>query len=500
MSNSTIRPKQLQSLKEKFEAFLQSVSLRSDKGERRRGSDGLIHAQLRFLADGSAEIVEPNRRGSYSSNDGKFLSLRWDDDQALEKLVFGLQRLCPNVSNPVIRETSISLMKKLFDEQVVGKNVDINERGELDAILGVLDVSNLEQELTEVVQWLRSQAVPQVVYVPVEGLKVSGSLTIGNVELHSRDPNNELDRLLESVKTQLGEGTAYYAHEALQKVSCHATVRVTGDDRFVRDYAVQRVTEALHILRLCIPSSMHHPSWARIAISSIILNRRSPTDNLENDPVGLHDSRPSGREKEVNQQSLLDVIGPAYDRSFATRPSWERNWQRERDMVNQSLARLSTCFQGGGEIAQRVKRAVTWYGKAVDAGSSDEQFVSLAIALESLLIGNEGQGPYVTTGSIGQTLGERVAFLLEDDFEGRHRKVKETRDLYALRGAIVHRGEAVTPEQLAAMEKLVKEVILTFVRHNFESWNKFQEWVARQKFERKVEPQPPESGNTSATS
>lgn len=60
---------------------------------------------------------------------------------------------------------------------------------------------------------------------------------------------------LESVKTQLGKGTAYYAHEALQKVSCYATVKMTGDDRFVRDYAVQRVTEALHILRLCIPSS-----------------------------------------------------------------------------------------------------------------------------------------------------------------------------------------------------------------------------------------------------
>lgn len=158
-------------------------------------------------------------------------------------------------------------------------------------------------------------------------------------------------------------------------------------------------------------------------------------------------------------------------------------------MIKQSVDRLLTCFQASGDIARRIQRAVTWYSKAVDADTPEEKFVNLAIALESLLIGDEGKGPYATTGSIKQNLGERVAFLLEDDFESRQRRFKETKELYDLRSAIVHRGKQVTKEDLARMDKLVKQVTLTFLTYEFKSWTIFQEWIARQKYEKKRLPQ-----------
>jgi len=118
----------------------------------------------------------------------------------------------------------------------------------------------------------------------------------------------------------------------------------------------------------------------------------------------------------------------------------------------------------------------------VDADSPEEKFVNLAIALESLLIGKEGKGPYATTGSINQRIGERVAFLLGDDFERRVNLEKTAKQLYSLRSAIVHSGESVTQENLAQMDNLVVQVVLAFLKHEFNTWSEFREWIARERY------------------
>jgi hypothetical protein len=143
---------------------------------------------------------------------------------------------------------------------------------------------------------------------------------------------------------------------------------------------------------------------------------------------------------------------------------------------------LISSFQRDNDIAKRLQRATTWYSKAVDADTPEEQFVALAIALESLLVGDEGKGLYAATGSINQKLSERTAFLLADDFESRRQQSSETKKLYGLRSAIVHRGESVRQKQLIQMDRLVKQSILAFLKRDFKNWNEFEEWIARQRF------------------
>lgn len=481
MRESEVRPEQLKSLETKFCAFLKDVSFRSHTGSRRNcGPDGLYHTTLRFQ-DGAVQFEEPNRYGPYFRRGSpKPLSLE-GGDEALDSAVAEAQRLCPCVSEKLIKKALRDLMVELFDRQVVSGEVD----GELETILDILDTSNIGQELLETIQWLRSLAVPQIVYVPIEGLNLSGSLIIGEVELHHRNGQSELDQMLRIVEEKQGEESTSYTRDALKYAKCYATVKATGDGEFVRNEAIQKVTQALHILNLCLSSSMHQPSWAKIRISSIVINRSSPTENPEDDRLGFLESFPSSRPLELSKSKLLDVIRPIYDRSFSAKPCRQRNWKEGRNMVEKGLEKLLTCFQGNNDIAKRIQRAVTWYSKAVDANTPEGKFVNLAIALESLLIGPE-RGPYATTGSISQNLAERVAFLLEDDFENRHRKVNETKKLYGRRGATVHSGEKITEEDLSKMDKLVKQVTLTFLKHDFESWLAFQEWMARQKFEKKA--------------
>jgi hypothetical protein len=104
--------------------------------------------------------------------------------------------------------------------------------------------------------------------------------------------------------------------------------------------------------------------------------------------------------------------------------------------------------------------------------------------LESLLIGNEGKGPYATTGSINQRIGERVAFLLGDDFGSRVHLERTAKELYGLRSAIVHSGESVTQENLTQMDDLVVQVVLAFLKHEFNTWSEFREWIARERYNR----------------
>jgi len=231
---------------------------------------------------------------------------------------------------------------------------------------------------------------------------------------------------------------------------------------------------------------LHQTDWAKIKIAPIIFNSHS----LSSQRIPGHSfSYPPQRSLELTNNELLNTVGPIYDPFYSIRGPWQRDSKREQEMVKQSLDKLITCFHSSNEIDQRISRAVTWYSKAVDADSPEEKFVNLAIALESLLIGPEKEkNPYATTGSISQNLGERVAFLLEDDVDRRQQRVADTKKLYGLRSAIVHRGEPITLERLEDMDNLVGRVTLCFLKKDFANWEDFQKWVAQQKFENRNAP------------
>jgi hypothetical protein len=94
----------------------------------------------------------------------------------------------------------------------------------------------------------------------------------------------------------------------------------------------------------------------------------------------------------------------------------------------------------------------------MNAYSEDEQFVGLTIALESLLVAGEN------VRNITQRLADMVSALLGTDFQSRRRISRRTKDLYNLRGQVVHNGMPVSQENLFLLDDLVANAILTFVR------------------------------------
>ena len=383
-------------------------------------------------------------------------TLQWGDISYSEAIV-SVQKLCPNISTKQIAESLRDLMIKIFEDQVVAENGTADF--ELESITEVLDLSNIASDISQMVSSLRKLERRQVIFVPIEGLTVKvNSLEVGTVTFYPRSDASELNQVLKDIKEQYGEVTTSLNTD-LKNATCYTRVEAVGDNEFVRNDAIQRTKKAIHILNLYLSSSRHQPQWASIHISRIIVNRMLPDNEHKNDGMGFNQSYPDERPLEID-------------------------WKKENSLTQMGLKTMNTHFQSQNDtdIAKRIRQAVTWYSKAVDTDSPEEKFVNLAIALESLIIGNEGKEPFATTGSINQKIGERVAFLLGDNFDSRVSLEKKAKELYGLRSAIVHSGESVTKENLAEMDKLVERVILAFLKHEFNDWSKFLEWVAHERY------------------
>jgi hypothetical protein len=447
-------------------AFMGAVSLRPREAARRRAPDGLYHVTLRLGPD-RAFIDEPNSHGCYRRGNSACMALCWESEH-LEAAVTEAEKLCLGVSRDRLRVALRQLMIDTFEDQAVrgtsmsdGPCPAASEAAGLDSILDVVDISGVRQPLVETIEELRPLAVPQVVYVPIEGLRMSGSMTVGEVELHERVAGCELD----SVVPLLSDDDQESVLRALQDSTCYARVDSVGDDSYVTTDARRRVQQAVHVLNFCLSSPMYRPSWQPIRIAPVVLNSTSTCSGAGVARVGVAQSHASARVLELNRQRLLGLM----------------------DQDEESLNNLLACYGSPGEIGERIQRALTWYSNAVDADTIEERFVDLAIALECLLIGDEGRGPHATSGSITQRLAERVAFLLGNDLQSRSEKARETKAVYAKRSAIVHRGATASAEELHTIDQLVREAILAFLARDFDGWQAFLEWIAKEKYSRKAE-------------
>ena len=133
-------------------------------------------------------------------------------------------------------------------------------------------------------------------------------------------------------------------------------------------------------------------------------------------------------------------------------------------------------------MPSRIQHAIMWYSKGINADNTDEQFLNLAISLESLLVGSDGDDPVVSWGSITQKLSERVAFLLGQDCDNRIKIAKDVRELYGIRSKIVHQGYPVSVENLYHMDDVVGSSIFVFAQHQCSSWPDFLGWIERQRY------------------
>ncbi|MBB1449881.1 hypothetical protein H5159_02105 [Pseudoalteromonas sp. SG43-1] len=146
-------------------------------------------------------------------------------------------------------------------------------------------------------------------------------------------------------------------------------------------------------------------------------------------------------------------------------------------ILSSENASLLSCVLQKNEIEKRIFQSINWFGKAINSNVYEEQFLFIAISIESLLVGDEPAGPFSNQGGITQKISERSAFLLGNDVENRIQIEKDVKKLYGLRSKIVHTGARVENKDVIQIETMAKKLILIFSEKKYTSHDNFLKWL-----------------------
>lgn len=491
-------PEFLEGARRNYVAFLNYVRLLPRDAPREHDVDGLHHAELR--TGQQSLLLDPYRLNIRTDQPPDWFVLSWQNEEALRALsstVTSLGTFCNGVSRRAIRESLLGLLSEFLEEERLSDKVftELNKQtdgGSMKATNGIsigpfLTLPDLRQRLHNLVMRLLKRVTPYVVFVPVEGLELSRSIKVGDVSFEVREIDSEIEEMMDIMQEMEGTKSIKWIREEVipeRDVKCFARTEIKGESTYVIQDAKERVSNALNVLSLCIPSHFHRPAWAKIRVADVVILRRNPSQRLQDDFMSYHYTLPPGHLKNLNWNNLVDAIGARSTPSFASKPDWKRKPEQEDAIVQQALDGLYDTFHGDDAVSGGIGRALIWYSKAMSFSDPSEQFVGLAIALDSL-IGRRGQSTDITRASalsITQTIAERVAFLLGKDFEERTEKYSEAARLYGLRSKIVHEGLPVSENDVFDLEELVKDVILFFYAKGFRGWEDVEKWVNKQVF------------------
>ena len=140
-------------------------------------------------------------------------------------------------------------------------------------------------------------------------------------------------------------------------------------------------------------------------------------------------------------------------------------------------SKLLSCVSRKEALDKKLFNAVSWFGKAVNSDSIEDQFLFFTIAIESLLVGDESEGKFSSQGSITQKISERTAYLIGTTFDERLETEIETKKLYGIRSKIVHTGARAATEDVIRIENLCRNLIFGFSTKNFASQDAYLKWI-----------------------
>ena len=388
---------------------------------------------------------------SYGRN---FLFLGWSH-QPYEEAIKAVHEARPDVSEKTIGRVLSQSMVKLFHQHNIREDADPEaDAPVLDSILETLDPSAVNEEITSFLDLLKSHIKMWTAFVFLEGIELKGlrELPLGVATLYPRN-RGPLHDALEEVKTIEGlDHIPQYAERFAGHCCCYLTIDIEGDSHFASQQALHQAQDVVSILNLYIVSSRHRVSfYERIGILGQPTTTRHQFVLKRTPPIGE------------------DTPSPGY--FFFVQPPPARRYEIDSAQVQRwreyGLDKVLECVGlpdiAPGSAESRIRNAIIWYGRAMNAHSEDEQFVGLTTALESLLVADED------VKSITQRLADEVAALLGGDFQSREHIKERTKDLYKLRGRIVHAGMPVSQENLFALDRIVANTIIAFVRKEMSS-------------------------------
>jgi len=392
--------------------------------------------------------------------------------QSYQNAIDAVHSIVPTVAKKTIGRALREAIVSLFEQHAVG-DAEPNGEANLESILTVLDGVDIADELKKLVESLLSLIGTQRVFIPLQGIELKlPRLDIDEVALYPRD-GGPFGETISGLGTELGSEEIERRFAASP---CYAAIDIEGDMEFAKETALAKTQKAVHILRFLLslkdrPHDFRHMAKIGIVGQTSIVPAQ----------VLFHVRLPSGAKEKHPEGQRGAAFSRPVDFDWPVDSSQVCTWK------HYGLQEIERSFFGSQDprddsIPNRIRRAIEWYSQSMNADSEAEQFVAMAVALESLLVGDEGKGPGANWGSITQRIADRVAYLIGQDYDARVGMSKKAKQLYGIRSGIVHQGEPVSAEDLVAMRGLAREAIVAFLEQGFTSWAGFLEWERREKY------------------
>jgi hypothetical protein len=388
----------------------------------------------------------------------KHAALQWDENN-LQPLLQICKELIPNISRDTLVSAFEELMVVLFTKEVGQISDDILGK----PLLSYMKLVEFDKEFTETMTKLDQSIHTFVELILIEGLELAiTELPLGLVIIKPVD--SELRARLREFNQRMEEkGHPEVKIETWEGAKCYCSVVVEGESRYALNEALRQVREAILVINFFVKRITEFNS--RISVTGCRASGRQET-------LAYCDNHTTGGRDWLFFGTGINIVPFTVDAH-----EYARYRQIGLDKLN-----LYTHETNSQTIGQRILRAVHWYGRAVDAESMEERFVSLCIAIESLLIGIQGNINDINNGSITQNLGERCAYLLGHDFEQRKTIYRDIKRLYGIRSKIVHDGSSVQLVDLSKIGYYAFRVIVAYMDLNLSTFDEFAQWLLAQKF------------------
>jgi hypothetical protein len=405
---------------------------------------------------------------------------KWDDEK-FNGFVKDIIKLFPKHCPKFVKESASSTLASILIDRADGK-------------------ISLRQWTSRLLEWMQSVLKQRYACIPIEGIELRlGSIDFGFGTLY-RSNEGLLPTLITNEK-------AYYSWQhrinALESCEAYFQVELDSDHENLKRTALLRTKYLCALLSLFVGSSQYRtgyktsPWYERIKEAEVQRRRKIEIWAAESGESQVyyefHDNKDEYRKADHalhfnfllsghDGSEALDECLRIFreDRAKATHHLVDERVVKEIFLSDNK--RLLTCISNTGDIDRKLFNSVSWFGKAVNAESEEDQFLFFAIAIECLLVGDEKKSPNASQGSITQKMSERAAFLISDEFGERKKAEAEVKSLYDIRSKIVHGGAAATYVDVIRIEKIARMLILKYAQMDFQSSEQFLEWITAKRY------------------
>lgn len=393
--------------------------------------------------------------------EGMSISLQNNDIDGIRNaldLIFEDDFIKDNFSEAFINDKLLDIISNAF-------KLPINERS------GFID-----EQFISLRDYLKNEIKEWTFWIPIDNLKVSNTINIGNIKLFLFD-----ETIAENIKRNINSEdierfSEFFIYPSINNT--FAEVKVKGIQDYAKFLALNKIRLVMNAMKLY--GNPKNPQFG--PRGEVIL----PTKKYN------YIYRKEGKAPIITLEDSTNVS------------KYDLDENKLKIMKDNGFEELDKMLRKDkhSDFETRLLNSIYWFGEALNSSLPDgkclifkekkkkhenleyfkfsERIIKLFTALESVLIFDKKE-------PIAENISERVAMLMGNEYEDRKEHKKRMKNLYEIRSVIIHDGNAfVSKYDVIELTEYVRAILINLIKLKIEYQllNRFdlKEYIDKLKF------------------